>query len=84
MSAMLGGVIILCGWMMLAEIAGGVIFGSIALVADGMHMSTHASALLLAALAYSYSRKHVTDGRFTFGTGKSEIWRVSAAPLCWQ
>ena len=45
-------------------------FGSIALVADGMHMSTHAGALLLAALAYSYSRKHATDDRFTFGTGK--------------
>jgi cation diffusion facilitator family transporter len=64
------GVIILCGCMMLAEIAGGLVFGSIALVADGMHMSTHAGALLLAALAYSFSRKHVTDRRFTFGTGK--------------
>ena len=64
------GVIILCGCMMLIEIVGGFMFGSIALVADGMHMSTHAGALLLAALAYSYSRKHVTDSRFTFGTGK--------------
>jgi cation diffusion facilitator family transporter len=64
------GVIILCGCMMLIEIVGGLIFGSIALVADGMHMSTHAGALLLAALAYSFSRKHMTDSRFTFGTGK--------------
>ena len=64
------GVIILCGCMMLLEIIGGLMFGSIALVADGMHMSTHAGALLLAALAYSYSRKYVTDPRFTFGTGK--------------
>ncbi len=64
------GVIILCGGMMLVEIIGGLVFGSIALVADGMHMSTHAGALLLAALAYSYSRKHMTDRRFTFGTGK--------------
>src|SRR5271170_1208014 len=63
-------VIILCGCMMLAEIAGGLMFGSIALVADGLHMSTHAGALLLAALAYSYSRRHLTDRRFTFGTGK--------------
>src|ERR1700684_827268 len=63
-------VIWLCGAMMVAEIVGGLMFGSIALVADGMHMSTHAGALLLSALAYSYSRKHVTDGRFTFGTGK--------------
>jgi cation diffusion facilitator family transporter len=63
-------VIWLCGAMMIAEIIGGVLFGSIALVADGMHMSTHAGALLLAALAYSYARKHVNDSRFTFGTGK--------------
>jgi cation diffusion facilitator family transporter len=63
-------VIALCSCMMLVEIVGGIMFGSIALVADGMHMSTHAGALLLAALAYSYSRRHVTDGRFTFGTGK--------------
>jgi cation diffusion facilitator family transporter len=63
-------VIWLCGAMMIAEIIGGLLFGSIALVADGMHMSTHAGALLLAALAYSYSRKHANDPRFTFGTGK--------------
>ena len=60
----------LCGAMMIAEIVGGLLFGSIALVADGMHMSTHAGALLLAALAYSYARKHADDRRFTFGTGK--------------
>jgi cation diffusion facilitator family transporter len=63
-------VIWLCGAMMVAEIIGGLIFGSIALVADGLHMSTHAGALLLAALAYTYSRKHAEDRRFTFGTGK--------------
>ncbi len=63
-------VIWLCGAMMFAEIAGGLLFGSIALVADGMHMSTHAGALLLAALAYTYARRHAEDGRFTFGTGK--------------
>ncbi|QBB69439.1 cation transporter [Pseudolysobacter antarcticus] len=63
-------VIWLCGAMMIAEIAGGLLFGSIALVADGLHMSTHAGALLLAALAYTYARKHATDLRFTFGTGK--------------
>ena len=64
------GVIALCGCMMLLEIVGGIMFGSIALVADGMHMSTHAGALLLAALAYNYARKHAVDDRFTFGTGK--------------
>src|SRR5580704_7618286 len=63
-------VILLCGAMMLAEIVGGLMFGSIALVADGMHMSTHAGALLLAAIAYSYARKHANDPNFTFGTGK--------------
>ena len=63
-------VIWLCGIMMVAEIVGGLVFGSIALVADGMHMSTHAGALLLAALAYTYARKHANDPNFTFGTGK--------------
>jgi len=63
-------VIWLCGVMMVAEIIGGLLFGSIALVADGMHMSTHAGALLLAALAYSYARKHANNPAFTFGTGK--------------
>ena len=63
-------VIWLCGAMMIAEIVGGVLFGSIALVADGLHMSTHAGALLLAALSYTYARKHAQDQKFTFGTGK--------------
>jgi len=63
-------VIWLCTAMMIAEIVGGFVFGSIALVADGLHMSTHAGALLLAALAYTYARRHVDDPRFTFGTGK--------------
>jgi len=63
-------VIWLCGIMMVAEIVGGLLFGSIALVADGLHMSTHAGALLLAALAYTYARKHANNPAFTFGTGK--------------
>ncbi len=63
-------VIWLCGAMMVAEIVGGLMFGSIALVADGLHMSTHAGALLLSALAYTYARKYAHDPRFTFGTGK--------------
>jgi cation diffusion facilitator family transporter len=63
-------VISLCGAMTIAEIVGGLLFGSIALVADGLHMSTHAGALLLAALAYTYARRHADDPRFTFGTGK--------------
>ncbi len=63
-------VIVLCGAMMVLEIVGGTLFGSIALVADGLHMSTHAGALLLAALAYRYARRHADDPQFTFGTGK--------------
>src|ERR1700720_1367261 len=63
-------VIGLCTVMMIAEMVGGLLFGSIALVADGLHMSTHASALLVAALAYSYARRHAEDPRFSFGTGK--------------
>lgn len=46
-------VIWLCGFMMLLEIIGGFMFGSIALVADGLHMSTHAGAMLLAAMAHT-------------------------------
>jgi cation diffusion facilitator family transporter len=63
-------VIILCSIMMIAEIIGGALFGSLALIADGLHMSTHAGALLLAALAYTYARKYANDRNFTFGTGK--------------
>ncbi len=64
------GVIALCSAMMAIEIIGGHLFGSLALVADGLHMSTHAGAMLIAALAYTYARKHANDPRFVFGTGK--------------
>jgi cation diffusion facilitator family transporter len=63
-------VIMLCTVMMIAEIIGGALFGSLALIADGLHMSTHAGALLLAALAYTYARKYADDRSFSFGTGK--------------
>jgi cation diffusion facilitator family transporter len=56
--------------MMVAEITGGTLFGSLALVADGWHMSTHAAALSISALAYLYARRHARDPRFAFGTGK--------------
>jgi cation diffusion facilitator family transporter len=56
--------------MMVAEIVGGTMFGSMALVADGWHMSTHAAALAISALAYLYARRHKNDRRFAFGTGK--------------
>jgi cation diffusion facilitator family transporter len=56
--------------MMIAEITGGTLFGSMALLADGWHMSTHAAAIGVAALAYRYARRHRHDPRFAFGTGK--------------
>ena len=63
-------VIWLCAVMMVAEIVGGALFGSLALIADGLHMSTHAGALLLAALAYTLARKHAHNPSYSFGTGK--------------
>ncbi len=56
--------------MMGGEIGAGVLFGSMALLADGFHMATHAGALAITALAYRYARRHARDARFTFGTGK--------------
>ncbi len=63
-------VIAICTAMMVAEIVGGLWSGSVALIADGLHMSTHAGALLIAALAYTYSRHYAEDARLAFGTGK--------------
>jgi cation diffusion facilitator family transporter len=63
-------VVALTATMMVVEIVAGSIFGSMALVADGWHMSTHAAALTISALAYYFARKHATDPRFSFGTGK--------------
>jgi cation diffusion facilitator family transporter len=63
-------VVALTAVMMVAEIVGGTVFGSMALVADGWHMSTHAAALSIAGFAYWFARKHAHDPRFTFGTGK--------------
>jgi cation diffusion facilitator family transporter len=63
-------VIALTTVMMVVEISAGTIYGSMALVADGWHMSTHASALLISALAYLFARKQARNPRFTFGTGK--------------
>src|ERR1700709_1459129 len=63
-------VIMLCSVMMIAEIIGGALFGSLVLIGDGLHRSTHAGARLLAALAYTYARRYANDPNFTFGTGK--------------
>lgn len=63
-------VVALTAAAMVAEIAGGTIYGSMALVADGWHMATHAGALGIAALAYRFARRHAHDPRLAFGTGK--------------
>jgi cation diffusion facilitator family transporter len=63
-------VIALTATMMVAEIVAGSVFGSMALTADGWHMSTHAGAMLIAALAYLYARRQARNPRYTFGTGK--------------
>jgi len=73
-------VVALTATMMLAEIVAGVLFGSMALLADGWHMSTHAAALAIAALAYRFARKHVHNSHFAFGTGKvGELAAFSSA-----
>lgn len=59
--------------MMVVEIVGGWVFNSMALLADGWHMSSHALALGLAVLAYGYARKYAQDTRFAFGTWKIEV-----------
>jgi len=56
--------------MMVGEIIAGTLTGSMALLADGFHMATHAGALGIAALAYRFARRHVGNPRFSFGTGK--------------
>ncbi|MFV0335836.1 MAG: CDF family Co(II)/Ni(II) efflux transporter DmeF [Tropicimonas sp.] len=63
-------VIALTATMMVVEIGAGHLYGSMALIADGWHMSTHAGAMLIAALAYGYARRHARDRAFSFGTGK--------------
>ena len=63
-------VVALTSAMMVAEIVGGMVYGSMALVADGWHMLTHAGALAISGFAYRYARRHVHDARFSFGTGK--------------
>lgn len=63
-------VVALTALMMVGEIAAGIVFNSMALLADGFHMATHAGALAVAAAAYAFARRHAADRRFSFGTGK--------------
>jgi cation diffusion facilitator family transporter len=63
-------VVVLTTVMMVAEIVGGSVFGSMALLADGWHMATHAAALGISGLAYLFARQQARNPRFVFGTGK--------------
>jgi len=73
-------VVALTAAMMIGEVLGGSIFGSMALLADGWHMATHAAALGIAGLAYLFARQHARNPRFAFGTGKfGELAAFSSA-----
>jgi cation diffusion facilitator family transporter len=63
-------VIVITTVMMIVEVTAGSIFGSMALLADGLHMASHAVALGINAFAYIYARRHAHDARYSFGTGK--------------
>jgi len=63
-------VVIMTVSMMVVEIVAGIVFGSMALLADGLHMASHAAALGIHVFAYAYARRHAKDKRFNFGTGK--------------
>lgn len=64
-------VILITGTMMVVEIAAGLLFGSMALLADGLHMASHATALTITLFAYIYARRHAHDVHFSFGAGKA-------------
>jgi Co/Zn/Cd efflux system component len=70
--------------MMIGEIAAGYITGSMALLADGFHMATHAGALGIAALAYAFAKRNSGNRAFSFGTGRSarRRERLSSAYAC--
>jgi len=63
-------IVVITAAMMVIEIAAGLIYGSMALLADGLHMASHATALGIAVLAYVISRRLASDRRFAFGVGK--------------
>jgi cation diffusion facilitator family transporter len=86
-------VIMLTGAMMVVEVAAGIIYGSMALLADGLHMASHAVALGITAFAYIYARRHARDERFSFGTGKvntlggytgAVLLAIFAAIMMWE
>jgi cation diffusion facilitator family transporter len=66
-------VICITATMMLVEIVAGIAFNSMALLADGWHMSTHVAAFLITVIAYRFARKHRSDSSYSFGTGKMGV-----------
>jgi cation diffusion facilitator family transporter len=60
----------ICAVMLAAQVAGGLVFRSMALTAAGLHMAAHVAALLVAAGAYAWARRHASSPRFAFGAGK--------------
>ncbi len=86
-------VIAITASMMIVEIAAGIAYGSMALLADGLHMGSHAVALGINAFAYVYARRHAHNPRFSFGTGKvntlggytgAVLLAVFAALMAWE
>jgi cation diffusion facilitator family transporter len=86
-------VIAITATMMVVEVAAGIIYGSMALLADGLHMASHAAALGITAMAYIYARRHAHDARYSFGTGKvnalggftgAVLLGVFALMMAWQ
>lgn len=86
-------VVLLTAAMMLVEIAAGIAFGSMALLADGLHMASHATALGISVLAYVYARRLAGDPRYSFGTGKvnalagfasAVLLVIFAAAMAWE
>ena len=66
-------VLLLTLFTMIAEIVAGTVYGSMALLADGWHMGTHAAAFLITLFAYHYAKKHADSPDFAFGTGKVSV-----------
>ena len=66
-------VLLLTATMMIVEVVAGVIYGSMALLADGWHMGTHAAAFMITVFAYRYARRHSASPAFAFGTGKVSV-----------
>ena len=66
-------VLVLTAVMMVVEIIGGQALHSMALFADGLHMGTHVAAFVIAVAAYAFARRHASNRRYSFGTGKVAV-----------